>query len=125
MKIATIIARVLLGLIFLLSGLDGFFNFLPMPEPEGMAAEFMEILVESGWIFVIKVLEVAGGILLLVGRFVPLGLVLLGPVVANIVIFHLLLDPEGLLIGVVILILFLFLLYTYWKNFAPLFVAKA
>lgn len=95
MKTATLIARILLGLIFVLTGLDGFFGFLPMPAPQGQAAEFMGILVGSGWIYVIKVLELAGGILLLSGRLVPLGLVFLGPLIVNIFIFHLLLYSWG------------------------------
>jgi uncharacterized membrane protein YphA (DoxX/SURF4 family) len=125
MKIATIIARVVLGLIFILTGLDGFLGFLPMPEPEGKAAEFMVPLVESGWIVVVKALELVGGILLLSGRFVPLGLVLLGPVIVNIFIYHLLLDPGGLITGVVLAAIFIFLLFAYRKNFAPLFAMKA
>jgi uncharacterized membrane protein YphA (DoxX/SURF4 family) len=124
MKTATTIARILLGLIFLLTGLDGFIGFLPMPEPEGQAAAFMGILVESGWLLIIKTLEIVGGVLLLSGRWVPMGLVILGPVIVNIFIFHLLLDPSGLLVGIVLLAFLIFLIFAYRRHFAPLFAFK-
>lgn len=80
MKIVILIARLLLGLIFVVFGLNGFLNFLSMgPPPTGLAGQFIGALFASHYYGVIAGLQIAGGLLLLVNRFVPLGLVLLGP----------------------------------------------
>ena len=94
MKIVTLIARLLLGLIFVVFGLNGFLNFLSMgPMPSGLAGQFIGALVLSHYIWVVAALQLAGGSLLLVNRFVPLGLVLLGPVIVNIILYHVFLNP--------------------------------
>ena len=78
MKIATIIARVLLGLIFLIFGSNAFLHFIPMPPPPpGLVGEYLHALIASGYIYAIGGLQVIGGLLLLIGRFVPLGLTIL------------------------------------------------
>src|SRR5258705_4302390 len=100
MKIATIISRVVLGLIFVTFGLNMFLNFIPMPPPpEGPAREFMTALFMSHYLYVIGALQVVGGLILLSGRRVPLGLALLGPVIVNILCFHILMAPAGLSMG--------------------------
>src|SRR5258708_32540864 len=96
MKIASLIARLLLGLIFLVFGLNGFLHFIPMPPPKGLAAQFGGAIFVSHYWVVIFGLQVIGGVLLLVNRFVPLALVLLGPVIVNIFFFHPLIAPEWL-----------------------------
>src|SRR5258707_11702740 len=97
MKTATIISRVLLGLIFVTFGLNMFLNFIPMPPPpEGPAREFMTALFMSHYVYVVGALQVVGGLILLSGRWMPLGLTLLGPVIVNIVCFHVLMAPAGL-----------------------------
>ncbi|HTB62377.1 MAG TPA: DoxX family protein [Opitutales bacterium] len=121
MKIATIIARSLLGLIFVVFGLNLFLNFLPMPPlPEGPARDFMTALFVSHYLYVVGALQVAGGALLLSGRKVPLGLTLLGPVIVNILCFHALMAPSGLPLAIVVSSLALFLLWRYRANFAGL-----
>src|SRR5947207_1419474 len=96
MKIATIIARSLLGLIFVVFGLNMFLHFVPTPPPpEGPARDFMTALFMSHYLYVVGALQVVGGILLLTGRWVPLGLTLLGPVIVNILCFHVLIAPAG------------------------------
>ena len=103
MKIATIIARSLLGLIFVVFGSNMFLHFIPMPPPpEGPAREFMTALFLSHYLYVVGALQVAGGALLLIGRKVPLGLTLLGPVVVNILSFHALMAPAGMPMAVVV-----------------------
>ncbi len=96
---ATTVARFVLGAIFFVFGLNGFFNFIPPPPtpvPEGAMA-FAGALIQTGYMFpLIKGTEVLAGALLLSNRFVPLALTLLAPVVVNIVLFHALLAPEGL-----------------------------
>src|SRR6266436_9628447 len=119
MKTATIISRVLLGLIFVTFGLNMFLNFIPMPPPaEGPAREFMTALFMSHYVYVVGALQVVGGLILLSGRWVPLGLTLLGPVILNIVCFHVLMAPAGLPMAIVVSALALFLLWNYRKNFA-------
>src|SRR5438067_12940394 len=102
MKVATLIVRVLLGLIFLVFGLNIFLHFLRMPPlPDNLAGQFSNALMKSRYMLVVGALQVIGGLLLLIGRWVPLGLVLLGPVIVNIVLFHVFLDPSGLPIALV------------------------
>ena len=121
MKIATIIARSLLGLIFVVFGSNMFLHFIPMPPPpEGPAREFMTALFLSHYLYVVGALQVVGGVLLLIGRKVPLGLTLLGPVIVNILCFHLLMAPAGLPMAMVVSLLALFLLWRHRGNFAGL-----
>ena len=121
MKIATIIARSLVGLIFVVFGANMFLHFIPMPPPpEGPARDFMTALFVSHHLYIIGALQVAGGLLLLTGRWAPLGLTLLGPVIVNILAFHVLMSPAGLGMAVVVSALALFLLWRYRENFAGL-----
>ncbi len=121
MKIVTIIVRVLLGLIFLVFGLNGFLHFLPMGEPPGgPAGQFFGAVSTTGFLNAIFALQLLGGLLLLAG-WGPLGLTILCPIIFNILLFHLCMAPSGLLPGVVTALLALFLLWRYWENFAPLF----
>ena len=125
MKIATIIARVLLGLVFLVFGLNAFFHFVPMPPPKNEAGAFMGALFSSGYLYAIKCFEVAGGLLLLIGRKVPLGLTLLGPVIVNILFYDIFLDHSGLPMGIVVAALALFLLRAYRSAFAGLLASDS
>ena len=97
MKIATTIARYLLGLIFVVFALNFWLKFLPVPQPEegSAAAMFMGAFYGSGALALVKVLELIGGALLLAGRFVNLGLVFLGPIVVNIAIYNVLIAKSG------------------------------
>jgi putative oxidoreductase len=119
MKIATVIARVLLGLIFVVFGSNIFLHFIPMPPPPAtLAGDFSKALMESHYIYVVGLLQVVGGLLLLVGHYVPLGLTLLGPVIANILLFHIFLDPGGLPMAIIISVLFIFLVWRFRDAFA-------
>lgn len=121
MKIATIIARVLLGVMFVVFGTNIFFHFIPMPEQKpSLATDFSKALMESHYMYVVGFLQFAGGLLLLIGRYVPLGLTLLGPVIVNILLFHLFLEPTGLPMALVVSALALFLLWRHRTNFAGL-----
>ena len=123
MKIATIIARSLLGLIFVVFGLNIFLHFIPMPPPpEGPAREFMTALFLSHYLYVVGALQVVGGLLLFTGRWTPLGLTLVGPVIVNIVCFHALMAPAGLPMAMVVSVLAIFLAWIYRKNFAGILV---
>ena len=119
MKVLTIIARILLGLIFVFFGSNGFLHFLPMPPlPQGVTGEYLHAFFASGYVYVISGFQVAGGLLLLIGRFVPLGLTILGAIIVNIWAFHLLMAPAGLPPAVVVTILELFLVWSYRDRFA-------
>jgi uncharacterized membrane protein YphA (DoxX/SURF4 family) len=118
MKVATIIARVLLGLVFVVFGSNAFLQFMPMPEMTGAPAQFIGALAGTGYLQAIAAFQVIGGALLLIGKFVPLGLTLLGPIIANIVLYHLFLDPSGMPVAVVVTILEAFLIWRYWPAFA-------
>ena len=121
MKVTTIIARVLLGLVFTVFGLNIFLMFLPMPpQKPSLATDFSKALMESHYMYVVGFLQVAGGLLLLIGRYVPLGLTLLGPVIVNILLFHTLLETNGLPMAILVSVLALFLLWRYRTNFAGL-----
>ena len=121
MKVATIVARVLLGLVFVVFGSNIFLHFIPMPpQKPSLATDFSKALMESHYMCVVGFLQVAGGLLLLIGRYVPLGLTLLGPVIVNILLFHIFLEPTGLPMAIVVSVLALFLLWRHRSNFAGL-----
>jgi hypothetical protein len=108
MKIASTIARYLLGLIFVVFGLNGFLHFMPLgPMPTGIPGQFMGALFASHYVVPIYGCQVIGGVLLLLNRYVPLGLTILAPVIFNILIVHILMLPQGLALAVVVLILWI------------------
>jgi uncharacterized membrane protein YphA (DoxX/SURF4 family) len=116
-------ARVLLGGMFLFSGLNGLFHFAPLPPPPETARQLMDAFQASGYLFTfIKVTEVGVAALLLSNRFVPLALVVLAPVMLNIVAFHAFLEPPKTLgIPLVLMGLQLFLAWTHRAAYAPMF----
>ena len=119
MKIATVIARVLLGLIFVVFGSNAFLHFLPMPPlPKGVTGEYLHAFFASGYVYVIGGFQVISGLLLLIGRFVPVGLTILAAIIINIWCFHLLMAPEGLPPAILVTILELFLVWRYRNAFA-------
>ena len=122
MKITTIIARTLLGLLFVTFGANMLVPFIHMPPPPqgSPASEFMMALFVSHYAYVIGTVQVVGGLILLSGRYVPLGLTLLGPVIVNILSFHAFMAPAGLPVATVVSLLALFLLWRYRENFAGL-----
>lgn len=126
MKIAVLVARILLGLIFVVFGLNGFLNFLPMgPMPSGTAGQFIGALVQSHYQLVVAGLQVVGGALLLVNRYVPLALVILGPVIVNIFLFHAFMAPSGLPLAIVVIILWLIVFYRHRQYFSGIFAQRA
>src|SRR5579859_6799464 len=105
MRTASAIARYLAGAIFLVFGLNGFLNFIPLPPPEGIAGQFMGALFASHYLAVIFAVQVIAAILLLVNRYVPLALAALAPVIVNILCFHALMAPSGLPLAVFVTVL--------------------
>ncbi len=123
-----LVARILLGLIFFVFGLNGFFHFIPpesMPPMPEAAGAFMGALVNSGYmIYLIKIVEVVGGALLLSGFYVPLALLILAPGLYNILLFHAFLAPGGLPLAITMVVLHSFLVYMHWGVFCGLLVAR-
>jgi len=121
-----IAARLLLGSVFFVFGLNGFLHFIPQPPPSGLAAVFLGGLGASGYMFpLIKGTEVVTGLLLLSGRYVPLALTILAPVVVNILAFHLFLAPSGLALPLIVAALGIYLAYTERAVFAPVLRAQS
>jgi uncharacterized membrane protein YphA (DoxX/SURF4 family) len=119
------IARVVLGLTFLVFGLNGFLHFLPQPPMSGPPANFAGALFATGYMFpLIKGTEVVAGLLLLSNRYVPLALAILAPVVVNIVAFHAFLAPAGMVLPIVVLGLELYLARSYRGAFAGMLQAR-
>jgi putative oxidoreductase len=96
MKITTVIARFLLGLIFLVFGLNGFLHFIPASPPAGTAGQFVGALFVSNYLVVVFLLQLVSAVLLLINRYLPLALTLLAPIIVNILLFHILMAPSGL-----------------------------
>lgn len=125
MKIAVIIVRVLLGLMFLLGSLAFFFKLGPQPELKGNMKLFMDGVQATGYFMpLLKATELLCGLAFVAGRFVPLATVVIFPVTLNILLFLLFVAPEGQIMGVLIMAANLFLAYAYRKNYATLLVAK-
>jgi len=124
MKIVGAIARYLLGLMFLVFGLNEFFYFLHAPLPPGTAGEFLALLVSTHYAYAIGAVMGFSGILLLFNRYVALGLVLLGPVLFNILVFHIVMQPNAIGPGVVATLLWLLVFWQHRAAFAGIFAAR-
>ena len=107
MKITAPVARVLLGFIFLLFGLNGFFHFIPSPPLSGTLGQFVEALFVSHDLVVVFLLQLIAAILLLINRYVPLALALLAPIIVNVLLVHTLMAPSGLPLAVVVTVLWI------------------
>ena len=119
-----LVARLLLGFMFFFFGLNGILHFLPTPPmPDNDATRLATILMKSHWMTFVSLLQVIGGLLLLVGRYVPLGLVILGPIIVNILLYHFLLEPKGVVPGLIAALLEVFLIWVYRLSFRGLFDA--
>ena len=124
MKIVRLIARLLMGLEFTVFGLNGFLHFIPMTPPGGVAGQFLGAMFESKYVYAVVVLELVGGVLLLVNRYVPLALTLLGPVLVNILLFHILMEPQGLPIAIITAVLWFLVYWGVRSAFAGIFVQR-
>jgi hypothetical protein len=125
MKIVAMIARYLLGLMFLVFGSNMFLHFIPMGQmPTGLAGQFMAALFAASYFYVVGAIMVISAILFLANRFVGLGLTLLGPVLFNILLFHLLMNPGGIGMGAFATLLWLLVAWQHRRVFERLFAAR-
>jgi putative oxidoreductase len=124
MRTASVIARYLAGLIFLVMGLNGFLNFIPFPPPGGIAGQFMGALYVSHYLWVIFAFQVIAGVLLLVNRYVPLAVAILAPVLVNILTFHALMAPSGLPLALFVAVLWATIFIDVRPAFSGLFQSR-
>lgn len=124
MRIVTLVARILLGLMFVVFGLNGFLNFIPATPPSGVAGSFLGALISSHYLYLVCAVQLIAGVLLLIDRFVPLALVLLASVIANIIAYHVTMQPSGAQLAVLATLLWIVLAWRFRACFAPLFVRK-
>src|SRR5580700_7181755 len=121
MRTVSVIARYLAGVIFLVMGLNGFMNFIPLPPPGGIAGQFMGALYVSHYLWVIFAFQLIAGVLLLVNRYLPLAAAVLAPVIVNILVFHALMAPSGLPMALFVAILWAVIFNGVRPAFAGLF----
>jgi len=124
MRIASVIARYLAGVIFLVMGLNGFLSFIPLPPPGGVAGQFMGALYVSHYLWVIFAFQVIAGVLLLVNRYVPLALAMLAPVIVNIITFHASMAPSGLPVALFVALLWIVIFIEVRPAFSGLFQSR-
>jgi putative oxidoreductase len=124
MKILTNISRFLLGLIFLVFGLNGFLHFIPMPPPSGVAGQFLGSMFVTKYLLFVFAIQLIGGVLLLINRYVPLALTILGPIIVNILLFHSLMNPAGLGLALFVTILWAVMFANVRSAFAGIFQAR-
>ena len=129
MKIVALICRILLGLMFVVFGANGIHPFIPMgpmPPAGSPPAQFMGVMMPSGWMHHVAFFQILGGLLVLIGGTAPLGLVILGPILVNILLFHILLTGgQGIAPGLIATLLEIILIYAYRANFAGIFSYRA
>src|SRR6266550_87640 len=124
MRILINTSRFLLGLIPLVLGLNGFLHFIPMPPPGGVAGQFLGAMFVSKYLLVVSGLQVISGALLLINRYVPLALTILGPIIVNILLFHVLMNPAGLGLALFVTILWAVVFASVRSAFAGIFQAR-
>jgi uncharacterized membrane protein YphA (DoxX/SURF4 family) len=123
-NVVVTIARVLLGLIFVFFGLNGFIGFIPAPPMPGPAGAFLGAMNESHYVYVVSAVQVLAGLLLVTNQFVPLALVALGAVLVNILTFHITMLPAALPLPIVVTVLWLVVALPLRSHFAPLFAQR-
>jgi len=122
MRIVSTVARYLLGIIFTVFGLNGFLHFIPAAGPlPALAAQFLGALVQSHYMTVVFVIQLVAGLLLLANRYVALALTILGPVIVNIVLVHILMAPAGLPLALFVTLLWILSAYRVRTVFAGIF----
>ena len=124
MKTLVLISRLLLGLLFLVFGLNGFLHFIPAPMPTGIAGQYVGALFVSHYLAAVFALELVAGVLLLANRFVRAALTILAPILVNIVLFHACMAPEGFALALVAVALWSVLFVRERAAFSALWVAK-
>jgi hypothetical protein len=124
MKLVVFGARLIMGLIFLIFGMNKIVTFWHMPMPTGDAGALMVLMFTHHWLVFYGFIEAASGLMLLLGRYVPLALTLLAGVGINILLFHITLEPGAIPLPLFLAVLELVLVYAYRDSFAGIFASK-
>ena len=124
MKILALVCRILLGLLFVVFGANAFLHFIPSPPPPGAAGQFVGLLFTTHFYVVIFALQFIGGVLLLVGRYIPLGLVILAPIIVNILLFHIHMAPSGIGPGLLATVLWFVVFAAHRESFRGILSAN-
>jgi putative oxidoreductase len=125
MKIAMIIVRTLMGLLFLFASITVLFHLIPKPELTGVVKTFNDGLDSVGYFWpLLKITELCCGILFVVGRFVPLATVVIAPIIINIFMFHAFIDHTGLAVAIFLVLAEIFVAYYYRAAYSGLLRAK-
>ena len=125
MKVAAIVIRILMGLMFAFASITFFFKLMPQPESTGNIKLFMVGIEASVYLMTtVKIFELLCAVAFLSGRFVPLATVVIFPIILNILLFHAFLQPSGLPIAILLMLGNLFLAYYYRQKFEPMLTAK-
>ena len=124
MKIAALVARIVMGLMFVVFGLNGFLDFIKGPLPPGSAGQFVGLLISTHYVWLVSGAQVMGGALVLIGRYVPLGLAILAPVIVNILAFHTLMLPKGSQMALLVTICWIIAFIPVRQYFSGLLVQK-
>ncbi len=126
MRIVSMVARILLGVMFTVFGLNGFLHFIPSPAfPPGYLHDFFTALVGSGFYIMVFGVQLICGILLLIDLYVPLAIVALAAVLVNILTFHATMNPQGFPTAILATILWFLTAWPIRAQFAPIFARKA
>lgn len=125
MKVASTIARVLLGVIFVFFGANLVHPFLKQTMPPGPAGQFLAGLYVTHFLILVGLFQVIGGLLMLIGRYVTLGLVILGPLIVCIDFFHLSVAHEGIPMATVVTVLWILVALAHKHHLAGIFAEKA
>ena len=121
MKTAAAIARFLLGLVFVVFGLNGFLNFMPMGPVPALAGQFAEALIQSHYMTVVLTLEILSGVLLLTNSYALLATTFIAPVIVNILLFHIFMAPAGLPLALFVTVLWILVVSSVWPAFKGIF----
>jgi putative oxidoreductase len=125
MKIAVIIVRTLMGLLFLFASIVVLFKLFPQPEQTGNVKIFMDGVNATGYLMpLIKITELVCGLAFVTGRFVPLATVIIAPVIINIFLFHAFVDTAGLPVGIFLVLANAFVAWANWNKYKPLLESK-
>lgn len=126
MKILTLVARILIGLTFLVFGLNGLLHFLPQPPMQpGAARNYVEALSATPYLMVVSGIQVLTAVLFLINRFVPLALTLIAPVIVNILLFHLFMELPSIGPGVFVTVCWVIIYLRHRSAFAGIFAARS
>jgi putative oxidoreductase len=122
MKILATIARYLLALVFVVFGLNGFLHFIPQPPPPSeLAQQYFTVMSASHYLVFVFALQLIAGVLFIFPRTVPLALTIIGPVIVNILLFHALMDPGGIVPGLVVTALWFVVFWQFRAAFYGIF----